>query len=147
MRRNSKPTNLVVHFTNPDTLTPAEREEFRERLHRVYKILFKEVREQLEEDKKKGIKHDPPTKKGKVAHINELAEKLDIKIPKSVYRLPWLDIWSIEWELQCEIDNRELEKEHNVHVSYDPPRLSISERVANRVALAKSRKTNSRQSV
>ena len=84
-------------------MSPAEYSIWQENWDRFWDKLMREARKQIEEDKKKGIKFKHTPKSELVNRSFEMAERLDIKLPKSLGRLFYDDVYFIEWQLEYEL--------------------------------------------
>lgn len=97
------------------------------------------VLRKIAEDKKQGIKTKPVTKGELVKSCFDIAEQLNVRLPKSISKYYNDDIYFIKWQLEYELRLRKME-EDGCKVVYEPPRLPISEIIAGLIEKAKIHK-------
>lgn len=97
--------------------------------------LIAEARQQIAEDRKKGIKFKHTPKSELVSRSFEMAEQLDINLPKSYRRLYYDDVYLIEGQLEFELKLKNWEKE-GCEVIFEPPRPPSSDTIAKMVKKA-----------
>jgi hypothetical protein len=116
-------------------MSPEEYKIWRLKWDRFWAKLIAEARQQIEEDKKKGIKHKPTQKSELVGRSFEMAKQLDIKLPRSFGRLYYDDVYLIEGQLKFELMLKDREKE-GCKIVFKPPRLPSSDVIARMVERA-----------
>jgi hypothetical protein len=95
--KKHEPQAIQIAFKDAkSTMTPAEYSVWRSKWDRFWAKLIGEAGRQIEEDKKKGVKFKPTPKSELVRRSLEMAEQLDIKLPKSFKRLSCDDVYLIE---------------------------------------------------
>jgi hypothetical protein len=121
------------------TMSPAEYSVWKVNWDRFWNKLIGEALQQIEEDRKKGIKFKHTPKSELVKRSFEKAEQLDIQLPKSYSRFFYDDVYLIEGELDYELKLKNWGKE-GCEVVFEPPRLPSSEIIAKMTERAKIHK-------
>jgi hypothetical protein len=122
-----------------DKMSPAEYSILKSKRDRFWDKLIAEARQQIAEDNKRGIEFKSIPKSTLADHCFEMADQLDIKLPRSFRRLFYDDIYLIHWQLEYELKLRNWEKE-GCEVVFEPPRLPSSEIIARMIERAKVHK-------
>jgi hypothetical protein len=117
------------------TMSPEEYSIWKANWDRFWNKLMGEALQQVEEDRKKGIKSKQTPKCELVKRSFEMAEQLDIKLPKSLERLYYDDVYLIEGQLEYELMLKDREKE-GCKIVFEPPRLPSSNIIARMVERA-----------
>jgi hypothetical protein len=120
-------------------MTPAEYSIWKANWDRLWDKLIGDALHQAAEDKRKGIKIKAALKRELVKRSFEMAEHLDIKLPRSFSRFFYDDVYFIEWQLEYELRLNNWEKE-GCKVVFEPPRLPSSEMIARMIERARMHK-------
>ena len=120
------------------TMTPAEYALWKERWDRCWGKLIAEAMQQIDADRKKGIKFVRTPKREIIKHSLELADQLNIELPKSFKRLLYDDVFLIEKQLEYELNLRNMED--GSEVVFEPPRMQSSEIMSAMIEKAKLHK-------
>ena len=132
-----------ITFRDPkSTMSPAEYKIWKARWDKLlYKLIGKAI-PQIKEDRGKDFKFVHTPKQDIIEHSFELAEQLNISLPKSIKRLLYDDVFLIEQQLEYELHLRNMEKD-GCEVVFEPPRMPSSKIIyamINRAKLRKARK-------
>lgn len=137
MKRQEPRVTQITFKDTKGNMSPAEYSVWKSKWDRFWAKLIAEARQQIAEDKKKGIKFKPTPKSELVGRSFEMAEQLDIKLPKSFRRLFYDDVYLIEGQLEYELRLKDWERE-GCKVVFEPPRLPSSDIIARMVERAKA---------
>ena len=108
---------------------------------RLWHKLIGDALQQVEEDKKKGIKFQHTPKSELIKRSFEKAEQLCIQLPRTLNRLFYDDVYLIEAQMEYELKLKNLERE-GCEVVFEPPRLPSSEIIAGMIERAKTHKAS-----
>jgi len=133
-RKELRVTQITVKDAK-SSMSPAEYSFWKSKWDRLWAKLIAEARQQIAEDKKKGIKFKPTPKSELVNRSFEIAKQLDIKLPRSYRRLYYDDVYLIEDQLEHELMLKNWEKE-GCKVVFEPPRLPSSDIIAKMIERA-----------
>ncbi len=129
-----------ITFRDPkSTMSPAEYSIWKANWDRFWNKLIGDALQQIEEDRKKGIKFKHTPKSELVRRSFEKAAQLDIQLPKSFSRFFYDDVYLIEGELDYELKLKNMGKE-GCEVVFEPPRLPSSEIITRMIERAKIHK-------
>ena len=139
MKRQEPRVTQVTFKDARSTMSSAEYSVWRSKWDRFWAKLIAEARQQIEEDRRKGIKFKPTPKSELVKRSLEMAEQLDIKLPRSFKRLYCDDVYLIEGQLEYGLKLKNCEKE-GCKVVFEPPRLPSSDIITRMLERAKMHK-------
>lgn len=139
MKKQEPHITQITFKDAKSSMSPTEYSIWKSKWDRLWAELIAEARQKIEEDKKKGIKFKPTPKNELVNRSFKIAEQLDIKLPKSLNRLFYDDVYLIEWQLEYELRLKNWEEE-GCKVIFEPPRLPSSEIIARMIERAKTHK-------
>jgi hypothetical protein len=139
MKKQEPRVTQITFKDAKSTMSSEEYKIWKVKWDRFWAKLIAEARQQIEEDKKKGIKFKHTPKSELVNRSFEMTEQLDIKLPKSLGMLYYDDVYLIEGKLEYELMLKDREKE-GCKVVFEPPRLASSDIIARMVERARIHK-------
>lgn len=131
--------NKITVRDPKSTMTMAEYKVWGKGWDRLWDKLIGKAIQHIKADREKGVKFVHTPKREIVEHSYELAEQLNIKLPKSFQRLLYDDVFLIEQQLEYELNLRNMEKD-GCEVVFEPPRMQSSEIISAMIEKAKLRK-------
>lgn len=141
MKRNIRISKITIRDPKI-TMSPVEYEIWKARWDKFWDKLIGEAIQQIKEDREEGIKFVHTPKRDIIEHSFELAEQLNIRLPKSIKRLLYDDVFLIEQQLEYELHLRNMERD-GCEVVFEPPRMPSSEIIYAMIERAKLRRAKS----
>ena len=135
MKRQAPRITQITFRDAKSTMSPEEYKIWRRKCNQFWAKLIAEAQQQIEEDKKKGIKRKPTPKNELVSRSFEMAKRLDIELPRGFARLYYDDVYLIEGQLKYELMLKDHEKE-GCKIVFESPRLPSSEIIARMIERA-----------
>jgi hypothetical protein len=135
MKRQEPHITQITFRDAKSTMSPEEYRIWKQKWGRFWAKLITEALQQIEEDKKKGIRHKHTHKNELVSRSFKIAKQLDIELPRGFERLYYDDVYLIEGQLKYELMLKDHEKE-GCKIVFEPPRLKSSEIIARMVERA-----------
>jgi hypothetical protein len=127
------------------TMSPVEYGIWKAQWDRLWNKLIGQAVQQVEEERKKGIKSKHTPKSELIKRSFEMAKQLDIQLPRTLNRYFYDDVYLIEAQLEYELKLKNLEKD-GCEVVFEPPRLPTSEIVTRMIERAKTHKARGQKS-